>query len=32
VHGVGQVVADVNRHPDVGLARAQSLGMVVLCP
>ena len=32
VHGVGEVVADVNRHPDIGLARTQSLGMVVLCP
>ena len=32
VHGVGEIVADEDRHPDVGLARAQSLGMVVLCP
>ena len=32
VHGVGEIVADEDRHPYVGLARAQSLGMVVLCP
>jgi hypothetical protein len=32
VHGVGEIVANEDRHPDVGLARAQSLGMVVLCP
>jgi hypothetical protein len=32
VHGVGEVVADEHRHPDIGLARAQSLGVVVLCP
>ena len=32
VHGVGKIVADEDRHPDVGLARAQSLGKVVLCP
>ena len=32
VHGVGQIVANEDRHPYVGLAHAQSLGMVVLCP
>ena len=32
VHGVGEIVTDKDRHPDVGLARTQSLGMVVLCP
>jgi hypothetical protein len=32
VHGVGEIVADEDRHPYVGLACAQSLGMVVLCP
>jgi hypothetical protein len=32
VHGVGEIVANKNRHPYVGLACAQSLGMVVLCP
>jgi hypothetical protein len=32
VHGVGEIVANEDRHPDVGLACAQSLGMVVLCP
>jgi hypothetical protein len=32
VHGVGEIVADEDRHPDVGLARTQSLGKVVLCP
>jgi hypothetical protein len=32
VHGIGEIVANEDRHPDVGLARAQSLGMVVLCP
>jgi hypothetical protein len=32
VHGVGEIVADEDRHPYVGLARAQSLGMIVLCP
>jgi hypothetical protein len=32
VHGVGEIVANEDRHPDVGLARAQSLGKVVLCP
>ena len=32
VHGVGEIVAYEDRHPNVGLARAQSLGKVVLCP
>jgi hypothetical protein len=32
VHGIGQVISDEDRHPDVGLDHAQSLGMVVLCP
>jgi hypothetical protein len=32
VHGVGEIVANEDRHPYVGLAYAQSLGMVVLCP
>ena len=31
VHGVGQEVADAHRHPDIGLACAQSLRIVVLC-
>ncbi len=30
VHGIGEVIADINRHPEV--RRAQSLWMVVLCP
>jgi hypothetical protein len=32
VHGIGKIVADIDRHPDVGLARAQVLAVVVLCP
>ncbi len=32
VHGVGEIVANEDRHPDVGLAQTQSLGKVVLCP
>jgi hypothetical protein len=32
MHGVGEIVANEDRHPDVGLPRAQSLGKVVLCP
>jgi hypothetical protein len=32
MHGVGEIIANEDRHPDIGLARAQSLGMVVLCP
>ena len=32
VHGIGEVVAYEDRHPDVGLHHAQSLRMVVLCP
>jgi hypothetical protein len=32
VQGVGQMIADADRHPDVGRAPAQSLGVIVLCP
>jgi hypothetical protein len=32
VQGGGQMIADADRHPDVGRAPAQSLGMIVLCP
>jgi hypothetical protein len=32
VHGIGKVVADIDRHPDIGLAHAQGLAVVVLCP
>jgi hypothetical protein len=32
VQRVDQVIADADRHPDVGRAPAQSLGMIVLCP
>jgi hypothetical protein len=32
VHGIGQIIANEDRHPYVGLPCAQSLGMVVLCP
>lgn len=32
VHCIGEVIADVDRHPDVGLTCDQSLGRVVLCP
>ncbi len=32
VHGVGEIVANEDRHPNVGLARVQGLGKVVLCP
>jgi len=32
MHGIGKVVTDIHRHPDIGLTRAQSLGNVVLCP
>jgi hypothetical protein len=32
VQGVGRGIGDAERHPDVGRAPAQSLGMIVLCP
>ena len=32
VHGIGEIIANEDRHPYVGLACAQGLGMVVLCP
>jgi len=32
VQGVGQVIADADRHPDLGCVPVQGLGMIVLCP
>ena len=32
VHGIGQVISDKDRHPDIGLGSTQSLGGFVLCP
>ena len=32
VHGIGEVIADIHRHPDIGLTCGQRTVRFVLCP
>jgi hypothetical protein len=32
MHGIGEVIADIQRHPDIGLTRGQGTARFVLCP